>query len=117
MNAKYTVTKIYGCTSLQQSVRHVMDALGADKEIYALFHYLHPRQGFPLHKHRTTNEWIVVYDADFDFYIEAERLTIASSNRATVVFVPIGVCHTIVSRNTTLHYAVIKDGLDDFYSC
>lgn len=117
MSTAYTIHEIENCSSLEEAVQRLMDELRAGRDVYPQFHRLGPHQGFPVHRHFTTNEWVVVCDAEFDFVTREGSVAIQSFNTATVIHIPIGTCHTVRSRASALRYAVIKDGPDDFNPC
>lgn len=117
----HTIRQIENCFSVEEAVRRLMGELRANKDTYCQVHQLEPYHGFPVHKHLTTNEWTVVCDAEFDFVTrqgaENNVQLVESFDKATVIYVPIGFCHTIRSRGSGLKYAVLKDGPDDFQPC
>lgn len=117
MRPAYTIHQIEDCSSSEEAIQRVMDELAANKDVYRQIHRLAPHQGFPLHRHFTANEWVVVYDTEFDFVTRQRSVDIQSFNTATVIHVPTGVCHTVRSRAIALRYAVVKDGPDDFNPC
>ncbi|MFQ5857526.1 MAG: hypothetical protein ACE5LU_18115 [Anaerolineae bacterium] len=117
MSTAYTIHEIENCSSLEEAVQRLMRELGESRAVYRQVHRLGPHQGFPVHRHFTTNEWTVVYDAEFDFVTRKESVHLQSPNKATVIHIPIGVCHTVRSRASALRYAVVKDGPDDFNLC
>jgi len=116
-----SIYQIEGRSSLDEAVRRLMDELGPDKDVYCQFHRLAPYQGFPVHKHFTTNEWTVICNAEFYFVTREQGVDhvqlIRSPNKVTIIHIPVGICHTIRSRESGLKYAVIKDGPDDFNWC
>lgn len=117
---RHTIRQIENCHLLEEAVHFLMQELRAKKDRYSQIHQLAPHQGFPVHKHLSTNEWTVVCNAEFDFVTRqgTENIQLIESfNKATVVHVPMGMCHTIRSRESGLKYAVIKDGPDDFHPC
>jgi hypothetical protein len=117
MKPAYTIRHIENCSSLEEAVQRLMAELRASRDVYPQFHRLPPRQGFPVHRHFTTNEWAVVYDAEFDFVTREESVDIQSFDEVVVIHIPIGTCHTVCSRGSVLRYAVVKDGPDDFNPC
>ena len=121
MKARTVVSQITGCSSLGAAVRHLVGRLGTDDRVSWQFHQIGPDQGFAVHRHLATNEWVVVYDAEFDLVTRegatAASLRVQSPNMATMVHIPAGVCHTLRSTGAGLVYAVVKDGTDDFVPC
>lgn len=117
MKPAYTIRQIEDCSSLEEAVQCLMDELSTSRDVYPQFHRLPPHQGFPIHRHFTTNEWTVVYDAECDFVTRTGSVDIQSFNQAVVIHIPIGICHTIRSKASALRYAVVKDGPDDFNLC
>lgn len=121
MKAWHTIREFENCHSLEEAVSLLMRELQTKRGKYYQMHQLAPYHGFPIHNPLTTNEWTIVCDAEFDFVTrqgsENNVQVIESLNRATVIHVPIGMCHTIRSRGPGLKYAVIKDGPDDFHPC
>lgn len=117
MKPAYSIRQIEDCRSLEEAVRRVMDELRANRDVYRQVHRMPPHQGFPLHRHLTTNEWVIVYDAECDFVTHTGSVDVQSFSGATVIHIPIGVCHTLRSRGSALRYAVVKDGPDDFNPC
>ena len=121
MKAQYTIRQFENCFSLQEAVSRLVNELRAGKDVYCQFHQLAPYGGFPIHKHLRTNEWTVVWDAEFDFVTRRGKVNdvqlVRSLNKATVIYVPLGSCHMIRSRESGIKYAVVKDGPDDFHSC
>ena len=117
MKQEYNFHQMEGCSSLEEAVQRLMDELMENKDVYRQIHRLAPHQGFPVHRHFTTNEWVVVYDAEFDFVTGKGSVDIQSFNKATVIYVPMGTCHTVRSTASALTYVVAKDGPDDFNLC
>ena len=101
MKVRHTIRQIENCHSLEGAVHLLMQELQAEKDKYYQIHELAPYHGFPVHKHLTTNEWTVICDAEFYFVTrqgtENNVQLVESFNRAIVIHVPIGICHTVRS--------------------
>lgn len=117
MNPACTIRHPENCSSLEEAVQKLMHELEATKDVYYQGHRLSAHQGFPIHRHFTTNEWIVLHNAECDFVTRQETVNINALDKPVIVHVPSGVCHTVRSRAAGLRYAVVKDGPDDFNPC
>lgn len=122
MNAECFVHVLQNCSSLNEATSRLMQDLGDEVNVYRQVHRMGANQGFPVHKHFTTNEWLVLFDAVIDFVIHVDGVEkvqkVRSLNKATVIHIPVGTCHTIRNRGSVIIvYAAVKDGPDDFNWC
>lgn len=118
MKSVYKIDFIDKHPSLEETVNSKMENLrAAGKKVYCQYHRMGPYQGFPVHRHFTTNEWTVVYDGVVDFLSGKDARLINSTAKCVIIYSPMGACHTIRSKGMEIRYAVIKDGLDDFNLC
>lgn len=121
MKSKCTIDVLENCLSLEEATSRLMRELNNERDVYRQVHRIGTNQGFPIHRHFTTNEWLVVFDAVVDFVSQRDGVEqvqrIRSFNEAAVIYIPIGTCHTIRNRGPSITYAAIKDGPDDFNWC
>lgn len=117
MSPSSTIRISQSYARFMETVQQVSEAIDFSHGGICQLHELGPFQGFPVHRHQIANEWIVVHKEVFNLITHEGAKIVPSANCTTIIFVPVGICHTINSVESGFRYAVIKDGPDDFIPC